>query len=294
MRKSTFIGNTAALGLMLSMLSFGIYFPPIEKLLPENEAFSLVSGRLLMFAIPMLLYFTLTKHNIKSTLFIKGISPLNAFIIFIMSLLIQPLLMAVSALSSILSPNAATEYFESLSSFSAFITLTVTSFLPAILEEIYFRGIVFSNYSNVKPYKAFVAVGFIFATAHLNIQQFFYAFIMGIIFCYFVYKTGSILSSIISHFTINGAQTLLSVLTSSASVSASAQPNAINIINITPLFLFAALSLVPFTGLMLIFRFINKNTTSAIYKCAEYEDEKIFNTPFILIIALFVYFIFAL
>ena len=51
--------------------------------------------------------------------------------------------------------------------------------------------------------------GLYFGLMHLDGQQFLYAFAMGIVFCYMVYKTNSIFSSIISHFTINSSQTLL-------------------------------------------------------------------------------------
>ena len=45
--------------------------------------------------------------------------------------------------------------------------------------------------------------GLVFGLFHLNINQFCYAFVIGVVFAFLVEATGSIWSSVLAHFAIN-------------------------------------------------------------------------------------------
>ena len=84
------------------------------------------------------------------------------------------------------------------------LNLILLAVLPAIMEEIVFRGVVLnglrSKYGDVVS--VLMAAG-LFAIMHASLSQLVYPFIMGIIFGVLVLRTGNLLCSIIVHFLNN-------------------------------------------------------------------------------------------
>ena len=77
-------------------------------------------------------------------------------------------------------------------------------FVPALVEEITFRGIVFSAFKRSgRPLAAGMMTGLCFALLHGNINQFAYAFIVGVAMCIVVDASDSILTSFGMHFITN-------------------------------------------------------------------------------------------
>jgi membrane protease YdiL (CAAX protease family) len=82
------------------------------------------------------------------------------------------------------------------------LDLILVAALPAIFEELTFRGILLGAYKD-RPKAGIFISAFLFALMHMNIQQFFYAFIGGVVMGYTVVKSRSIIPSMIIHFCIN-------------------------------------------------------------------------------------------
>lgn len=306
MTKSVFRGNIAALILLLNMVFYDLYAGPILALLPKIPLVLSIASDFLVFIPPAVVYFLISnkgKGFLCDTFYIKEMDVINILLIVVISIFIQPFLMSVSAVTSLFFPNAASEYLESMADLPAFSTLIITSLLPAFFEELFFRGIVFSNFRKLSPVKACVLCGLLFGMAHLNFQQFSYAFLMGCVFCYFVYKTGSIFSSILSHFLINGSQTILSAL--SIKMTAAANPQALEaaqstqatIHDLIPFFYLTLLSLIPLAFAFYFFNlhnsknngFESESNENAVYSLKQ----NIINWPLVLIIIIFLYYSFS-
>lgn len=306
MTKSVFRGNIAALILLLNMVFYDLYAGPILALLPKIPLVLSIASDFLVFIPPAVVYFLISnkgKGFLCDTFNIKEMDVINILLIVVISIFIQPFLMSVSAVTSLFFPNAASEYLESMADLPAFSTLIITSLLPAFFEELFFRGIVFSNFRKLSPVKACVLCGLLFGMAHLNFQQFSYAFLMGCVFCYFVYKTGSIFSSILSHFLINGSQTILSAL--SIKMTAAANPQALEaaqntqatIHDLIPFFYLTLLSLIPLAFAFYFFNlhnsknngFESESNENAVYSLKQ----NIINWPLVLIIIIFLYYSFS-
>lgn len=85
-----------------------------------------------------------------------------------------------------------------------FLALLLLAFIPAIEEELIFRGIIFNGLrSRFKDYQAILISAAMFAIMHANLQQLVYPFLLGIIMAWIVMRTGSVVSSMIVHFTNN-------------------------------------------------------------------------------------------
>lgn len=91
-------------------------------------------------------------------------------------------------------PNSFEEYL---------IYLPVVVLSAAICEEFFFRGLMLWSYRGIGREKAIVFSSVLFGIFHFNYQNFIGPILLGIIFGYLVYKTGSIFAGIIGHMTHN-------------------------------------------------------------------------------------------
>ena len=85
--------------------------------------------------------------------------------------------------------------------------------LPALFEEFVHRGLILRGTSSVVGYrKAIIISSLLFGLMHLNISQFFYATILGILMGFVATMTRSIWPAVIIHFCNNFINVLLSYL----------------------------------------------------------------------------------
>ena len=76
--------------------------------------------------------------------------------------------------------------------------------LPAVTEEIFFRGLILNSFKGVKNLAvAVVLSGLCFALYHVNFTQFFYQFIYGVMLALLVAVSGSVIPAIFAHFINN-------------------------------------------------------------------------------------------
>ena len=75
-----------------------------------------------------------------------------------------------------------------------------------------FRGVLFHTYRKSRMLSAILLSAFLFGCMHMNLNQFMYAFALGVYLAFLVEATGSILSSMLAHFTLNVTSVVLSFL----------------------------------------------------------------------------------
>lgn len=85
-----------------------------------------------------------------------------------------------------------------------FLSLFTVAVLPAVCEEFTHRGMILSSYKKLGFKKAVLLSGLMFGLIHLNVGQFFYATIIGIILAVVTLYSQSLVPAIIIHF-INNA-----------------------------------------------------------------------------------------
>lgn len=124
------------------------------------------------------------------------------------------LAVVLSAVLSKLWPQDADRVNQSFEMFLngvAFVpALLVIALAPAICEEALFRGYLLSAAKKkFKPAAAILVVAALFGIYHLSFVKFFTTGILGIAFCYVVYRTGSIALSSLMHFVNNAVSVVL-------------------------------------------------------------------------------------
>ncbi len=90
------------------------------------------------------------------------------------------------------------------------LNLLTTAVLPAICEETLHRGMLLRGNSKMGIKKSVLISGFLFGLLHLNIEQFFYASIIGLFLGYLCWCCDSIYPCMIIHFMNNALSVFLS------------------------------------------------------------------------------------
>lgn len=161
--------------------------------------------------LPSVLYMAFMRQDVSDNGGFQKVSPLTAFLSALFAICIIPLVSLVNFISSLFVDNSvSTTLTRTVNSNSLLINLILLALIPAVVEEFIFRGLIFNGYKKRNPLKAALLSAVLFGLMHMNINQFTYAFVIGIIFALLTYVTGSIIPSTIGHFVINGTSVVLS------------------------------------------------------------------------------------
>lgn len=172
----------------------------------------------LALGLPLFLFSRLRKQKIKKTLQnygFKKMSVKSTFISLIIGCLVYITTIFVAAFfSAVLSMLG----YEKLSSSTTpteypiwllIIELITTAVLPGICEEVANRGMLLNCYKKMGAKKAILFSGLLFGLMHLNINQFFYATIIGFYFGFVALLCDNIWPVILMHFTNNAISTFM-------------------------------------------------------------------------------------
>lgn len=264
-----------------------LYIPSVWTILssmpivPQQTATALIG-----FALPIAVYFLVTKNNIRETLRLKALSWKNVALAILFGFAMQPIMQFVSFWTSLFFPNAARQMLDAFSGLTLIEMLFIMVVLPAVLEELALRGVILSGYRRLGARKAVICSALLFAIMHGNLQQASYAFLAGLFFGFLVQRTGSIWASVIAHFTINAT----SVIAAFAPVADSTLP--VETIPNTTVFLYAAFSAflsLPFLGLLFYLLIkINPVPALAIEADTTAAPERFLTPSMLLVFVLFI------
>ena len=149
--------------------------------------------------------FRFNKINFKSVLICVGIG----LIVFILNI-------AVSSFFSFILQLLGYGYSTGVSSgtvsypFWLFIvSLITTAVLPGFCEEVAHRGLLLNGFRELGMKKAILLSALLFGLMHLNIEQFFYATLIGALLGFLTISTNSIFPAMIVHFMNNAISVYL-------------------------------------------------------------------------------------
>lgn len=167
----------------------------------------------ILYVLPAAGYLAGTKGDVKELLRIHRVKIPNVILLVLFAYFITPLLTLLNAISLLFSTNTISNTVSGIvEAYPIFISLGAIAFVPAVLEESVYRGVFFNEYRKIDPRKGIILSGLLFGLMHMNFNQFFYAFIMGMIFAVVVEVTDSIISSMIVHCVINGTSVLMTYI----------------------------------------------------------------------------------
>lgn len=187
----------------------------ISYLVSEMNIPMTVMGNLILsqmiFIIPTLFYVIRYRINLKEFIRIKPIKLTTVVMLMGFTISMLSFVSLINLISQLFASTATTDAISGgIEQVPWIVSLLVVGVLPSICEESVYRGVFYNEYSKVNVKKAIVLSGFLFGIFHMNINQFAYAFVMGMIFALVIEATDSILASMVCHFTMNASSVILS------------------------------------------------------------------------------------
>ena len=167
---------------------------------------TLIGNQLVVFIVPLAVWLFIKGESFKLNMPNRKLGAANIVLIVAISFFLQPAMMLISFISSQFFHNPVSGILYGFMQHHYLLTIVAIAVTPAICEEVVFRGYIQSQHRDRPIRKAALLNGLFFAIIHLNLQQFAYAFVMGVIFAYMVHYTRSIWAGILPHFIINATQ----------------------------------------------------------------------------------------
>lgn len=192
------------------MAMFGSIGSSLLYTVDESGFLSLASSQLLL-VLPTVLYIYRWRIPVKDFLRIGRLPILNILLLVLFSFSIIPFLNFLNVFSMLFARNViGNTASQIISNQNLAVSLFVIALLPAAMEEAVYRGAIYNEYRKVSLRKGLLLSALLFALMHLNLNQFIYAFAMGLVFPLLVEANNSILASLLVHFIIN-ANSVISV-----------------------------------------------------------------------------------
>lgn len=137
---------------------------------------------------------------------ILGLAPVglpDILLAYIGAYCLMPLIYMLNYITMFFARNHVNAMVSGIYEYSLPVQLILMAFLPAVVEEFIFRGIFYGSYRRKNVIGAALMSGLLFGVTHLNLNQFAYAFAIGVAFCILYEASGSIILPMTAHFAIN-------------------------------------------------------------------------------------------
>ncbi|SHK07837.1 hypothetical protein SAMN02745248_01717 [Hathewaya proteolytica DSM 3090] len=271
--KRIFKSNLLFLSLTISFILFQKALPIILKLVKTNDIYSMIYpiqlvGTFIFLWLPAIIYILIHKnksnYSIKESLKLKKTGFNNLAFSFLAFLCLEPIAMFLNTISTYFIPNNVGDFVSTLSSNGSVAMLFFTiAIVPAIGEELVFRGIIADGYKTRTLTTIALINGLLFGIFHMNPCQFLYAFVLGVVFTYVVEYTGSIFCSMLIHFLFNGFSCTMAIIAMSnpdlfSEEVTKAASNAMSFSKLAFLFIIAMISSILLYMILKKLRFINR------------------------------------
>lgn len=183
-----------------------------------NYIFTIVIQIVFLFGGSVFLFSILSKQKIKKTLSdykVNRISTRSVIIALLVGTVVFFLNVFISSFfNEIISLFGYTSSSSSVSIdfypvWLLLVNLVFTALLPGICEEIAHRGMILNASSKFGYFKAIIISSVMFGLLHLNIEQVFYATLIGVFLGFITTFTSSIIPAMIVHFMNNALSVFL-------------------------------------------------------------------------------------
>lgn len=181
----------------------------ISEKIEIPTALSLVMGEIIIM-VPGLCWMLFHNVSFSEGLGFKKIKISTALMTVLLAELMLPLVSLVNVVSQLFTSNEMVSVSGQLLETGHLYTLFVAGLLAPFCEEFVFRGIIAKGLGEFGSiFGAATVSGLFFGLLHMNLNQFCYAFVLGIIFAVVNRISGSIWTSIIIHAVVNSQNMLL-------------------------------------------------------------------------------------
>lgn len=184
----------------------------LQGILSQMSAVQISVAGELLFAVPVILYLVIKRIRPNTWIPFRRIDAAVILMSLLTGFLLLPLVTFINAFSMLFATNYVSESSAQIIDNPLWVNLLIIAVIPAVTEELIYRGIFYHAYREKGVILGAVASAVVFGIMHRNLNQFFYAAVLGVIFCILVEITGSIYASMAAHFAINSWNVMLLAL----------------------------------------------------------------------------------
>lgn len=173
-------------------------------LLPENTPEWLVRClSTVIIVLPLLVLLAVKKIHPKEFLKLSGIGITDVLLAYVSAYCLMPLIILINYTTMFFARNYVNGMVSRIYEYPLAAQLLLMALLPAVAEEFIFRGFFYGSYRRKNVVMGALMSGLVFGLAHLNLNQFAYAFVIGAAFCILYEASDNILIPVTAHFAIN-------------------------------------------------------------------------------------------
>lgn len=160
--------------------------------------------------LPAAIYLFMIRRPLSESIGIRKISVKQFLLLIPIAFCVSRIAEFLNVLSQLFTKNEIGDYVSTLATKYPFvITFFVIAVMPAICEETVYRGVVYQGYRRGRILTAGILSAFLFGAMHMNLNQFIYAFALGIMFAIVNEAVGSMVPSMLLHLYVNGRSTVV-------------------------------------------------------------------------------------
>lgn len=164
-------------------------------------------------ALAIVIAFNRKEGSFLQSFGFKPISWKTVLLTVLLTVVSYPIVLFMDLLSQFFVPNIIANTADSLVGSSPILFVVEAALIAPICEETLLRGFFHNRLAKVCPFiVASIVSGFLFGAFHMNLNQFCYAWVLGIIFAYANRASGSIFTSIIMHVLVNAYGAITTVI----------------------------------------------------------------------------------
>ena len=173
----------------------------------KNVIFHMLMGQVMLVLPGGLRYFACCRKKqdqLAERMLFVPISNANIKMAVAVIISAYPVIAILNSLSMLFVKNQVAAVMPYMMKLGYFPMLLVMAVMPALNEEFLCRGILYGAYRHHSKKAGIFLSALIFGLLHLNFNQMPYAVYLGIVFALMVEATGSIYTSMLMHFLLNG------------------------------------------------------------------------------------------
>jgi len=174
-----------------------------------SSPWGLIFTQLVLLLLPMFVWARVQGDKLSLFMPREKLGAKNILLLVLFTYLILPATMALSAITALFVNNYVPQVIAELVDYPLWLMLLAMAVTPGVVEEVVFRGYLQSKHKRRTIHGAAFLNGLFFGIIHLNLHQFFYAFVLGVVFVYLVHHTRSVWAGIIPHFLFNATSVVI-------------------------------------------------------------------------------------
>ena len=195
---------------VLLLLKLSQFLIPKGETNVGNIFLALIIIQIVVFVLPSILYYYSIDRNLKTPMLVRFIRPSHlVFIVFVIILFISGNMLLKFLMYFISDGTSAgdssifnTNLLPDGEGNQIYIFLTF-AIVPALCEELFFRGVILSEYRSLGATNAVIISALSFAMVHFSYDNFFVYFFSGAVFGFCAIVTRSIFTPMILHMVNN-------------------------------------------------------------------------------------------